>query len=131
MKKTGKGTWGKTVYCDFFMFQFLFYPLNIFIVSVYLLKCLSLAFISLNIVGEVIKGSKQESDSVQFTNPSQSSMQRASALFSSALGGSEQTKVPGEDISSILCDSLLDLGFKTNRLELIDFSFLFMVFHLD
>lgn len=105
--------------------------MNFFIVSVYLLKCLSLAFISLNIAGEVIKGSKQESDSIQFMNPSQSSMQRDSALFSAALGGSEQTKAPGEDISSSFCDSLLDLGFKTNRLELIDFSFLFIVFHLD
>lgn len=113
------------------MLQFLFYPLNFFIVSVYLLKCLRLAFISLNIAGEVIKGSKQESDSIQFMNPSQSSMRRDSALFSSASGGPEQSKVPGEDLSSVLCDSLLDLGFKTSRLELIDFSFLFIVFRLD
>lgn len=39
--------------------------------------------------------------------------------------------MPGEDVSSILCDSFLEPGFKTNRLELIDFSFLLIVFHLD
>lgn len=64
-------------------------------------------------------------------NPSQNSMQEDSVLFSSALEGSEQPKVPGEDISSTLCDSFLESGFKRNHLELIDFNFLFIVFHLD
>lgn len=89
-----------------FSFQVFF-----FIVSIYLLKCLSLTFISLNLAGELIKGSKQESDRRHFMNPSQNSKKRHSVLFGlvlfcAAFWGSEQTEVPGEDISSILCDFL-------------------------
>lgn len=65
----------------FLCFNFYFILLNFFIVSGYLLKFLSLAFISLTIVEEVIKGSKQKSDRFQFMNPAQNSVQRDSVLF--------------------------------------------------
>lgn len=65
----------------FLCFNFYFILLNFFIVSGYLLIFSSLVFISLNIVGEVIKGFKQKSDRFQFMNPAHNSVQRDSVLF--------------------------------------------------
>ena len=66
-----------------------------FIASGYLLKFLSLPFISLNILGKVIKGSKQEDERIQFMNPSQNSMWRESVLFCfPRLLGKWETKGP-------------------------------------
>lgn len=97
------------------MFQFLFYPFEFFfIVSGYLLKFSSLFFISLTIVGEVIKGSKQKTDRFQFMNPAQSSVQRVMfcSVFLCFRGGSEQTKVPREDITAFYVTPIWSQGSK-------------------